>query len=130
MKNSDPDAQRAQILSQCIAGLVAIAQFKEVRFALSTFGDRFTSPRQWREINEQNVQDEQGWVEKNIPTLNNEGGTDWLKALQNAKSKLDESPNGKNSCKLIIWVTDGGIDLDSQVRDTQALQSAILRTRL
>ncbi len=123
LKNSDPDAQRAQILSQSIAGLVAIAQFKEVRFALSTFGDRFTSPRQWREINEQNAQDEQGWVEKNIPTLNNEGGTDWLKALQNAKSKLDESPNGKNSCKLIIWVTDGGIDLDSQVRDTQALQT-------
>ena len=123
LKNSDPKAQRAQILSQSIAGLVAIAQFKEVRYSLTTFGDRFTTARQWREINEQSAEEEQSWVEKNIPTLNNEGGTDWLKGLQNAKSRLDDSPNAKNSCKLIIWVTDGGIDLDSQARDTQALQT-------
>lgn len=123
LKNSDPQAQRAQILSQSIAGLVAIAQFKEVRYSLTTFGDRFTTARPWREVDENSAQEEQSWVEKNIPNLNNEGGTDWLKGLQNAKNKLDESPDAKNSCKLIIWVTDGGIDLDSQARDTQALQT-------
>lgn len=123
LKSSDPDGERAKILSQSIAGLVAISQFKEVRYSLTTFGDRFSTTRDWRSIDEGKARVEQDWVEKNIPNLNDESGTDWLKGLQNSKTALQKSPNAKGACKLIIWITDGGIDLDSQARDTQALQT-------
>ena len=122
LKKSDPNGERAKILSQSIAGLVAISQFKDVNFSLTTFGDKFTTRRDWKKIDSSSASVEQNWVEKNVPSLNTESGTNWLKGLQESKDAIENSPNAKNSCKLLIWITDGGIDLDSKAKDTEAIQ--------
>ena len=122
LKKSDPNGARAKILSQSIAGLVAISQFKDVNFSLTTFGDKFTTRRDWKKIDSSSASVEQNWVEKNVPSLNTESGTNWLKGLQESKDAIENSPNAKNSCKLLIWITDGGIDLDSKAKDTEAIQ--------
>ena len=123
LAQSDKEAMRAQVLEQSIGGLVGIAAKKSVNYALATFGTQFTIKRGWVPLNESSAQTERTWVQKNIPLLKNEAGTNWLLALTGASKAIAASPSSETSCQMIVWLTDGGIDMNSKSGDVQALKA-------
>lgn len=41
------------------------------------------------------------------------GGTNWLAGLQGVQSALQSQPSAGSACQLVVWLTDGEIDLGS-----------------
>lgn len=118
---SDPNDKRADILSQTIRQLNSLNDKIAVHFALDTFDaespgrgqDGKPNPRLgWRQAGESEVNDAASWVEKNVPKFDYGQQTNWLKGLKNAQSQLAAAPHGNGeSCKAIIWFTDGALDV-------------------
>ena len=112
LQQTDPSNSRAEILANSLSQLSDVRPGLKVSFSVGTFGEKFTLLKPWTSLTKSNVQVQVGWMKNILPGLNKENWTDWRLGLLNAEQQLASVRNNQNpSCQVLVWLTDGGIDL-------------------
>lgn len=83
-----------------------------VNRAFSTFADDFEvlSGKEWSPLTEKSVNGDKNWIDSTIPALTSGQTTDYARALDGAY-KYMEPQKTSNSCDLLLWFTDGALNV-------------------
>jgi hypothetical protein len=118
---SDPEGKRIEMIGSALNLLLGLATQRDIPLLanLKTFGKagdselRKYSSKSWTEISNPNEVN----LLKRLGDYSESGGTDWLGGLKSAQTALaerakDAKADGKESCQILIWVTDGVLNPD------------------
>jgi len=121
LRTTDPSALRVAAIETAVdalADLRASAPSKlSVQVSLSTFARGFSTLAPWQELTDQNAAKLRAVARGQLPTRDNGNATDYREALVGARHQLDQKANAtgaKSTCKLLLWFTDGALDVDAQ----------------
>ncbi len=109
LEQSDKQNQRTGIIKQDIKRWGDIAGQQsglEIRIAGSFFNSKTSSISSWQQVTQDNSTAVGNSFTSSINNQNLGDYTNWLAALQEAKSQLSGSTA---TCKAVIWFTDGGL---------------------
>lgn len=111
--DTDKDGVRGDILAQAVSQLDALTETRPVNIAISSFDLTYQERTQWEKLNEKTSRELRnqipGWVSS---WWGSGGGTNWEAALSGGAQTMQKSPESKSACKMMIWLTDGGINVD------------------
>ncbi|SMH44545.1 hypothetical protein SAMN06295885_2388 [Rathayibacter oskolensis] len=108
-RGSDPDVARADILAGSLAELGGLRDDLTVNWGAAFFSRAFESAVDWRPW----TGDSPAALADTIRAKTPGGGTNWLAGLQGVQSALQSQPSAGSACQLVVWLTDGEIDLGS-----------------
>ena len=106
---SDPDVLRAPILANSLEQLGAFGEEATVNWAAGFFSTEFRADIKWHELGEGGSAELEGAI-KASPT---DGYTNWPAALQGAQQQLAQQQAAQPGCQLMVWLTDGQLDIRS-----------------
>ncbi len=115
MPGTDPNFARSEILGESLRQLANLtageAGVKSISWNAGFFSDDFyPASAQWRPLNLQNVEAEALALDAAI--RDGRGGTtDWLKGLLGAQRELAQQKKTSKACQVLIWLTDGGLNV-------------------
>jgi hypothetical protein len=96
---------RKEVLANSIEGLASFSsQGVRVSYAAALFNTNVQPIQGWTELNSS---DQSSTITKFVTNSNAGGFTDWEEGLRYAKAQLESR---SDSCKMLIWFTDGGIN--------------------
>ena len=102
---TDENEIRTEVLENSLEGLANFSeQGIEVSYAAALFDSRVTQIQDWTELSDPSQAIE---LANFVNNKNLGNATDWERGLVFAKSELDARAD---SCKMLIWFTDGGIN--------------------
>lgn len=128
LKDTDPQNLRSEVLASSLEQLAPKDNSIKVRYAVGTFGSNYRSLKGWSELTPDNATTESNWFRKTIPSLTDEGNTNWEAGLQGANAALAKARNDNgSSCQVVVWLTDGGIDLGLSKTSFAAEQKSLQR---
>lgn len=109
LKYTDPQNVRSEILKNSLTGLAKFSdQGIKVSYSVAAFGSDVQPISGWRGLDA--TTDFEAVVAEATDMSPHLGNTDWERAIREAQRSLDER---QNSCKMLIWFTDGGINPDA-----------------
>jgi hypothetical protein len=111
LKGTDRDAARADVLAQSIGQLGEIAKSRDVNLAVSTFALTYAERIPWTKLDAATTKQQVQWARQTVPGLNEGTATNWLDALNGGLKSMAEAPQAEGSCDVVIWLTDGGINV-------------------
>jgi len=112
-EDTDKDGVRGDILAQSVAQLVSVSESRPVNIAISSFDLVYRERVPWEPLNAESFEN----INQDIPSWvstwwGEGGGTNWEAALSGGAETMRDAPNTNQACKIIIWLTDGGINVD------------------
>jgi len=124
LTRTDPSGIRKEALVSSLEQFLDKAKdfpFLTINRAFTTFGSRFTVRKEWQKLGNSLVQSDRDWILKTVSTLVEGKATNWEQGLQGALEEF-KKVQSKSSCDLLIWFTDGGINVgDSPEATRQSL---------
>ncbi|NQX04833.1 hypothetical protein HQQ82_08465 [Rathayibacter sp. VKM Ac-2856] len=124
-RGSDPDIARAGILAGSLQELGGLRDSLTVNWGAAFFSRAFEPAVDWRPWSQESPEALAGVIRDKTPG----GGTNWLAGLQGVQSALESQPSAGSACQLVIWLTDGEIDLGS-ARATADATNALCGVRI
>ncbi len=112
LKSTDPEFVRADLIANSLSELARVRDGIALNFAVGFFGTTFSPAIGWTSVaggSERNAADEVAAAVRNQPSL---GWTDWREAVLSAQDALSERRAVSDSCQMLVWLTDGGINTD------------------
>jgi hypothetical protein len=115
---TDKNEVRKTVLENSVSQLKNFAdQGVKVSFAAALFSDSVRSIQSWSKLSSPASFDKAvDVVSRNVDNDKLNGYTDWEEGLRFASDSLSERP--KNNCKMLVWLTDGGINPTGDLNDT------------
>ena len=115
---TDQDEVRKTVLENSVSQLKNFAdQGVKVSFAAALFSDSVRSIQSWSKLSSPASFDKAvDVVSRNVDNDRVTGYTDWEEGLLFASDSLSERP--KTNCKMLVWLTDGGINPTGDLNDT------------
>ena len=111
-EDTDPQRLRGKILAQAIEQLGALSADRKVNYAVSSFDLGYQERKAWSPLTPESAGDAATWAEQQYGWWGAGLGTDWLSALSGGLGTMQAAPNAKVACQLMVWVTDGGINVN------------------
>jgi hypothetical protein len=113
---NDPDNLRVEGIKATLDQFRSIAVQKpyfKVNRAITTFADGFNSKlgKPWQELTEDQLDDDKEWIDQKVPGFITGNSTNYLEGLRGAYDYF-ESQLSQNSCNVLVWFTDGAINLN------------------
>ncbi len=127
LRDTDKSHSRAAILAASLKSLAAVDANTSVSYAMGSFGAKFTVIRNWTSITSKNITTEAKWISETIPKLDDENITDWKMALEGASLELSRARDLKPACQVLVWLTDGGIDMNVNPAHSPNLEKTALK---
>lgn len=124
-EDTDKSRLRGRILAQALDQLGNLSADREVYYAVSSFDLTYQERKPWTQLTTQNVADATAWAQDQYDWWGAGKATNWLAALQGGDQTMRESPAAKTACKMMIWLTDGGINVNGVKSDSQANVDAL-----
>ncbi|MDN3495194.1 vWA domain-containing protein [Planococcus sp. APC 4015] len=104
---SDPDNIRADVLANSLTQLNSLGEGIAVNWAAGFFSTDFTSVIPWRAASENSADELKSAIEARTPA----GYTNWPAALRGAQREIAAQEAAVPGCALLIWMTDGQLDI-------------------
>ncbi len=111
-EDTDPQRLRGKILAQAIEQLGSLSAERDVFYAVSSFDLGYKERKAWSQLTPDEATQAATWAEQQYGWWGAGLGTDWLSALSGGLATMNASPDSKVACKLMVWVTDGGINVN------------------
>lgn len=106
---SDPDDLRAPILANSLEQLGGLDEGATVNWAAGFFSSRFSATIAWREWKSGGPAE----LERAIKNRNPGGFTNWPAGLAGAQNQLAAQQRTAPGCQMLVWLTDGQIDISA-----------------
>jgi len=111
---ADPDGIRFDAVEESIAPLAELAASDvEVNVAAGTFGDDASQVLPWTRVNPQDADSLAAQINSDLRAAFNKENTNWVAGLSLAEQQLELARRDGPRCQTLIWITDGGIYLNS-----------------
>lgn len=122
LKWNDEKNLRVEGLKTALDEFASIAKYRPyftINRAFSTFADDYKEipGMGWSELNEKSLGGDKKWIESTVPKLTSGQTTDYARALDGAYNTL-KSRIAPNSCNLLLWFTDGAINVSPNIGGT------------
>lgn len=128
LRETDPDDLRVQGITTAIDSLQSLSETlggsARLHVSLSTFARDFDTLVDWRRLNASSAAALREAAQSRLPERDAGDATDYRQALQGARRELaqrERSLRDPGACKVVLWFTDGALDVDSET-DTAAAQ--------
>ncbi|MFT4220171.1 MAG: hypothetical protein QM611_06605, partial [Microbacterium sp.] len=121
---SDPETMRADILAASLEQLGRLHESATVNWGAGFFSSDFSATIGWREWRKSGPDQ----LEKAIRDREPGGFTNWPAALAGAQRELSAQQGRKPGCQVLVWLTDGQIDIsapDGQGREDRDALNAM-----
>lgn len=105
---SDPDYTRADILANSLSQLGKLGAGTKVNWAAGFFSTGFEPAISWTPWAESSADELKSTIRAKQPN----GYTNWLAAMEGTQRQLALQPDSGHACQLVVWFTDGAIDLE------------------
>jgi len=115
---TDREEVRKTVLENSVSQLKNFSdQGVAVSFAAALFSDSVKPIQNWSKLSSAASFDQAvDVVSRNVTNDRVTGFTDWEEGLQFASGSLSQRP--KTNCKMLVWLTDGGINPTGDLNDT------------
>jgi hypothetical protein len=120
LQDTDPNGLRADIVAQSIQQLGFISQNREVNVAISTFDLTYVARLPWSTVTPESSLALARNAQKAVRGWDGGGGTNWEQALSGAQKTMASAPESRTACKVVVWLTDGGINVTGSGEDLTA----------
>lgn len=117
---SDPDKVRAPILANSLRQLGSIPGIS-LNFASGYFGSEFEAGTDWTPVSNADAPEVAEAFQNEITSQQHLRGTNWALGIHEAQERLAEQRDRTGGCQLLIWFTDGEIQLSTQQETDDAL---------
>jgi hypothetical protein len=121
LKATDPNNDRADILSSSLEQLASFNNDVTVNYSVAFFAHQYTLWQSWRTVNKGGIVPEAARLNSEVRKRNNGLLTDWLQGIDGAINELNAQHARTNGCSTLIWLTDGGIQLADDVKTEAAI---------
>lgn len=116
---TDPQDLRSQILGNSLAQLATLGDDTHVNWAAGFFSTNFQAASGWQALTPSGPANLTNLIQQRAPA----GWTNWLAAIEGAQSALAAQQSATNGCAVLVWLTDGGIDLGADTATNDAINS-------
>jgi len=120
LTETDPDGVRAEAIAQSFGQLAKISESRTVYTSIAMFAEGYRVERPWQALTPESARKEAEWARSTVGGLVGGQATNWLAALQGAADSMDSSPDSSAACKVVVWMTDGAINVPSADGTTSA----------
>jgi hypothetical protein len=131
-EDTDKEGLRGDILAQAISQLEVVSENRPVNMAVSWFDLIYEPEIGWTGLNPKTGEDIRSQIPGWIATVaspnkrwGNGQGTNWEQALAGGAETMKDSPQSNLACKMIVWLTDGGINVDGVKENKAANKQAM-----
>jgi hypothetical protein len=127
LKNTDPQKQRFAAIETVLDALESLATQNDgsvdVQATLATFGATYNTVVGWGDVTGSHGDQLRRAVKSTLPKLESDPITDYRAALKGAQASLNDQATS-DECKLMLWFTDGKLDVDNSGGTGQANKDA------
>ena len=120
---SDPDIVRAEILGNSLSQLGALGDDITVNWGAGFFASDYSAAIGWQTYDDTSSDKLADTIRQKRP----EGYTNWPDALAGAQRQLADQQSTAPGCQMLIWLTDGALDIQApdgqQQEDFDALNA-------
>ena len=124
---TDMEFRRVEVINQSLRSLTELSEApssKAISFSMGFFDDAYSPAIDWRELNRQALPDVESEVERQIKVVQPPGGTThWEAGIDGAQRALQGQTAQNGGCQMLVWLTDGGINVMNN--DNRTVQSAV-----
>ena len=124
--DTDPSKIRADVMGESLRQLAALSQDPtnlSVNWNLGFFADDFfPAVDRWLEVDPQEIDEWPDRLAKYVNETGPGGGTNWLEGILGAQRELAMQKKVSGGCQVMIWLTDGGLNV---LDDNQASEAAM-----
>jgi len=113
LQGSDSENKRAEILSSSLIQLASFRQDVTVNYSVAFFAKEYGVWKSWTTLNRGGVVPEASRLAEEVRVRNEGKGTNWLIGINGAIEELNAQHERTNGCSTLIWLTDGGIQLET-----------------
>ncbi|MFT4234096.1 MAG: hypothetical protein QM607_03725 [Microbacterium sp.] len=106
---SDPDVLRASVLGNSLQQLGSLNDSVTINWAAGFFSSDFSAAIDWTAYDESSPDKLKQAIEQKQPG----GYTNWPAALQGAQQALAAQQSSTPGCQMLIWLTDGQLDIQA-----------------
>jgi len=121
LQDTDPDGARADILSSSLQQLASFRNDVTVNYSVGFFAHKYGVWQAWRSVNKGGIVPESARLNAEVRKRNQGDYTDWLQGINGAIDELNAQHERTNGCSTLIWLTDGGIQLSTAQRTSDAI---------
>jgi hypothetical protein len=119
LRETDPTALRVEGITSAVDSLEQLAATTpgvNVEVSLSTFARSFSTLLDWQTLDQDSAEQLRDKAVAELPKRDAGDATDYRQALLGAKQTLQDRSRELNddaACKVLLWFTDGALDVDS-----------------
>ena len=124
LQATDPDSLRVNGIRASLEQFRNVTNerpYFQINRSISTFADKYNIRKNWTKLDQNQLNSDLNWISNEVPNLNNGQSTNWLLALNNAYKQFEQVMS-TSSCNVMVWFTDGAIDLGPRDITAQAVQ--------
>jgi hypothetical protein len=113
LQGTDSENKRAEILSSSLLQLASFRKDVTVNYSVAFFATEYEVWKSWTTLNRGGVVPEASRLAEEVRVRNEGRGTNWLIGINGAIEELKAQQERTNGCSTLIWLTDGGILLET-----------------
>jgi hypothetical protein len=122
LKGTDSEKKRAEILSSSLIQLASFRKDVTVNYSVGFFAHEYGVWKPWTTINQGGIVSEAAKLDAEVRKRDQGDWTDWLKGINGAITELNAQHERTNGCSTLIWLTDGGIELETVDQTVDAIE--------
>jgi hypothetical protein len=122
LRGTDSDKKRAEILSSSLIQLASFRKDVTVNYSVGFFADKYGVWKAWTTVSQGGIVSEAAKLDAEVRKRDQGDWTDWLKGINGAITELNAQHERTNGCSTLIWLTDGGIELETVDQTVDAIE--------
>lgn len=122
LQGTDSEKKRAEILSSSLIQLASFRKDVTVNYSVGFFAHQYSVWKSWTTVNQGGIVSEAAKLDAEVRKRDQGDWTDWLKGINGAIAELSAQHERTNGCSTLIWLTDGGIELETVDQTVDAIE--------
>ena len=122
LQGTDSEKKRAEILSSSLIQLASFRKDVTVNYSVGFFAHEYAVWKSWTTVNQGGIVSEAAKLDAEVRKRDQGDWTDWLKGINGAITELNAQHERTNGCSTLIWLTDGGIELETVDQTLDAIE--------
>jgi hypothetical protein len=120
---TDEEYRRVDVINQSLRSLSELSvggSSKEINFSMGFFSSSFSPAVAWTDLSKETLPDLEASIANQIKVTQPPGGfTHWEAGVADAHRALQAQQSVEPGCQMMVWLTDGGINVNNSVPSTE-----------
>ena len=120
---TDEEYRRVDVINQSLRSLSELSvggSSKEINFSMGFFSSSFSPAVAWTDLSKESLPSLEESIANQIKVTQPPGGfTHWEAGVADAHRALQAQQSAEPGCQMMVWLTDGGINVNNSVPSTE-----------